>query len=1087
MRIERLNLVRYGHFTDCALDFGAPGLHLVVGPNEAGKSTLRSAVGELLYGIHPQTKLDFLHAMQDLRIDALLRGADGTTLDVVRLKKTKDSLRTADDAALPQGVLDGLLAGIDKKTFGSVFALDHEELRAGGQALLDGKGDLGEALFESRSSARLSRVQEQLREQYKALYTSRGRHQPLNTLLGAAGRVAEAKREREAALLDPRVYKKLTDDVAEARKQVQRLQESLNRERTELNRLMRIRQAYPAVEQRRRLLEERGSLLQQGTPAPGHAGRAYAAIVEGRKTHQLAAKAARGELARIDEKLADLAERAKQLEFSGEALEDSEDAGFEHAGVEYAARLRALIERVEELRESRRDAQARLDAAKSAANKKNLDLTKRQAALEKLRAPRNTAPLRAALKAVPEGLTTRIESTRKQLASATSKLAAERKRHARFALPEQLGDLAVPGEQEMQAAVKRIAEAEHRAAECERLRDEQCAREREGRRVLERFLQQDPPPSEADLAKARERRGELWKQVRARWSTGAVADTDDSGRSDRSNHEAVLADFESALAAADETADRMRREAQRLAERKNLEQAVQEAAARIAELDEELARARAEHGGLLAGWDGLWEASALPAPSPDAAADFMRAFQRIRELSEEVARQEADLADDEATAEAHVRRLRELLASTYDEGEADSADAATAATGLAELRALAEERQAALTEAARKHATALTQVADLRAEAAEAERDLNEKAQFIASLDTYWADFLATHALEGAPLEVRSRLESALKLTEERNQLLEGREEHAAALAAGEEQLEQTAADLARLLTECGVADEQLLKEAIALRTSLDGIDAKLEVAVSALTGQGASVEQLEREVADQDLGRLDALISEGEQAVAEQESANNTKSIELARLEHELAGLNGSAKAAEKAEVVEQELAAVVGHGHEYLRLYLAERLLLENIEAYRQQHQGPVLRRAQEAFTALTEGRFVQLVDDTGTDGKAVLRARRAPSPGEVGDGQLVDVEGMSEGTRDQLYLALRLATLERYAEEGRAMPLLLDDVLMTFDDGRSAAALRVFDDLAERFQVILLTHHAHLIEVAAAALPSQRLHVHRVGAQA
>ena len=66
MRIDRLELVRYGRFTNCALDFAGSGLHLVVGPNEAGKSTLRSSIGELLYGIHPQTKLDFLHAMQDL-------------------------------------------------------------------------------------------------------------------------------------------------------------------------------------------------------------------------------------------------------------------------------------------------------------------------------------------------------------------------------------------------------------------------------------------------------------------------------------------------------------------------------------------------------------------------------------------------------------------------------------------------------------------------------------------------------------------------------------------------------------------------------------------------------------------------------------------------------------------------------------------------------------------------------------------------------------------------------------------------------------------------------------------------------------
>jgi uncharacterized protein YhaN len=1062
MRIEELRLVRYGRFTDCTLDFAGPGLHLVVGPNEAGKSTLRNAVGELLYGIHPQTKLDFLHAMQDLRIGAMLRGADGTALEVVRLKKTKDSLRTGGgDTVLPQGTLDGLLAGIDKEIFRTVFALDHEELRDGGRALLDGKGDLGEALFESRSSARLSRVQEQLRERYKALYTLRGKSQPLNALLGTGGRVAEAKREREAALLDPRAYKELTDSVAEARKHVQRLQESLIRERTELNRLLRIRQAYPAVVQRRQLSRERQALLEQGTPAPANAGPAYTGIAEGRRTLEAAARAARGELAGIEEKQAHLDLRASRLTVLTEAAAAS--------GTEYADQLRVLLARVEELRESRREAEIRLDAAKSAAEKKSLDLTKRQAALDKLEAPADPAPLRAGLKAIPEALTAQIEGTRKQLASAAAKLAAERKRYARFALPDRLDEVAVPGEQETGSALAKIAEAERRLADRVRLHDEECAREREGRRTLERFLAQDPPPSEEDLGKARARRQELWARVRAGLEAGetqAVAVADEPRR--------LASDYESASTSADETADRMRREAQRLAERRNLEQAVQESAARIAEFDDEIAKAREECAELTAAWERLWSASGLPAPSPESADDFVRAFARIRELSDEVTAYERDLAADEDTARTHALRLRALLADVGENLPSGSAS-------LAELRALADERQAALTEAARTHATALTQVAELRAESAEAARARDEIGHFVASLGRLWDEFLAQYELAGDPLEVKGRLEAMLRWEDERSRLAQSRQEHAAELEKAEEQLETIAADLARLLAECGVDTEERLEAAVALRTALTAIDAKLEVAVSALTGQGASVEQLEREVADQDRDELDALISRGEQLVAEQEAAKNDKAVELAGLEHELGRLNGSAVAAERAEAVEQELAAVVGHGHEYLRLYLAERLLLENIEAYRQQHQGPVLRRAQEAFAALTDGRFVQLVDDTGPDGKAVLRARRALPA--AADGQLVGVEGMSEGTRDQLYLALRLATLERYAEEGRAMPLLLDDVLMTFDDERAAAALRVFDDLSDRFQVILLTHHAHLVSVAADALPAQRLHVHRV----
>ncbi|HEX4788662.1 MAG TPA: AAA family ATPase [Actinospica sp.] len=1086
MRIERLDLVRYGRFTDCTLDFSAPGLHLVVGPNEAGKSTLRSSVGELLYGIHPQTKLDFLHAMQDLRIAALLRGADGTALEVVRLKKTKESLRTGGDAVLPQGTLDGLLAGIDKEDFRTVFALDHEELQAGGRALLDGKGDLGEALFESRSSARLTRIQEQLRERYKAVYTLRGKSQALNALLGTGGRVAEAKREREAALLDPREYKQLTDAVAEARKQLQRLQESLIRERTELNRMLRIRQAYPAVEQRRQLLAERQVLLAQGAPAPGNAGAAYAEIAENRRVLEAAARAARGELARIDGKLAELDQRAGRLSVLADAAGGSD--------AEYADRLRSLLAQVEELRESRREAEIRLDAAKSAADRKSLDLSKRRAFLDKLATPGDPAPLRAGLKAVPEALTAQLDGTRKQLAGAEAKLAKERRRCARFALPEQLDEVAVPGEQEIEALLKRITAAGQQLAQAERLHGEECAREREGRRALERFLAQDPPPSEADLDKARAGRQELWLRVRSGLvGAGAQVVADDP--------RALAAEYESAVANVDDTADRMRREARRMAERNALEHAVQESAARSAELAAQTEGARAESAELEAEWEQLWQASGLPAPSPDSAADLVRAFMRIRELSDEVDRHGQELAADQQRADTHARRLRELLAEA---GEA----LPESVTDLAELRALADARQTALAEAAREHATAVTQVAELRADAAEAARTRDEIAQFVGSLGRMWEEFLARHQLTGDQPEVKSRLESMLRLEEERAQLLENRQAQAVELEKSGEQLAETAAALARLLAESGVDSAEQLEAAIARGAALSRIDERLDDAVTALTGQGASIEQLEREVADQDRDQLDALISQSEQLVAEQDAAKNDKAVELARLEQDFGRLNGSAVAADKAEVVEQELAAVVAHGHEYLRLYLAERLLLANIEAYRQEHQGPVLRRAQEAFAALTDGRFVQLVDDTGPDGRAVLRARRAAGPAQgasgapaggsgapagggsggaavAAGGQLVGVEAMSEGTRDQLYLALRLATLERYAEEGRTMPLLLDDVLMTFDDRRAAAALRVFDELAERFQVILLTHHTHLTAVAAQALPAQRLHVHRVDA--
>ena len=87
------------------------------------------------------------------------------------------------------------------------------------------------------------------------------------------------------------------------------------------------------------------------------------------------------------------------------------------------------------------------------------------------------------------------------------------------------------------------------------------------------------------------------------------------------------------------------------------------------------------------------------------------------------------------------------------------------------------------------------------------------------------------------------------------------------------------------------------------------------------------------------------------------------------------------------------------------------------------------------------------------------------------------------MSEGTRDQLYLALRLAALERYLEEHEPMPLILDDLLITFDNERTKAILPQLAILAERTQVFLFTHHEHLVELCRQTLGEERFQLHRL----
>jgi uncharacterized protein YhaN len=82
---------------------------------------------------------------------------------------------------------------------------------------------------------------------------------------------------------------------------------------------------------------------------------------------------------------------------------------------------------------------------------------------------------------------------------------------------------------------------------------------------------------------------------------------------------------------------------------------------------------------------------------------------------------------------------------------------------------------------------------------------------------------------------------------------------------------------------------------------------------------------------------------------------------------------------------------------------------------------------------------------------------------------DGRPVAVTGMSDGTMDQLYLALRVAAIEDYLDHAEPMPFIADDLFINFDDKRAAAGFLVLNEHENKTQVLFFTHHQHLLDVA------------------
>ena len=159
---RRLDLTRYGRFSDYAIDFGprpeaGPDFHVVFGLNEAGKSTAAAAILDLLFGIEERSaygatkgraSVPNWHAYNAMRIGARLE-LNGATVEVARLKRDKASLVDKDNLAFDEALLRAELAGVDREAFRMMFALDDESLEDGGKAILASRGDLGELLFSA--------------------------------------------------------------------------------------------------------------------------------------------------------------------------------------------------------------------------------------------------------------------------------------------------------------------------------------------------------------------------------------------------------------------------------------------------------------------------------------------------------------------------------------------------------------------------------------------------------------------------------------------------------------------------------------------------------------------------------------------------------------------------------------------------------------------------------------------------------------------------------------------------------------------------------------------------------------------------
>lgn len=140
-----------------------------------------------------------------------------------------------------------------------------------------------------------------------------------------------------------------------------------------------------------------------------------------------------------------------------------------------------------------------------------------------------------------------------------------------------------------------------------------------------------------------------------------------------------------------------------------------------------------------------------------------------------------------------------------------------------------------------------------------------------------------------------------------------------------------------------------------------------------------------------------------------------------------------------------------------------LAARGALRGLAAER---RSTMLKDVEEAFVTITAKEWEEVVVWSEAEGEKLVGIKPGGAP--------VPVEHMSTGTMGQLYFALRLAGYRRFAQDPGPLPMILDDIMETFDDARASATLNLCAQIGRSGQTIIFTHHEHLVELARKNIP-------------
>ncbi|VAW35583.1 DNA double-strand break repair Rad50 ATPase, partial [hydrothermal vent metagenome] len=1132
----------FGPFTGRTLEFNSeePGLHIIFGLNEAGKSSSLRALKALLYGFPERTSDNFKHANDQLLVGGCLQAADGREIAFLRRKKRKADLLDPDGNPMDPGALAPYLHGIEPALFESLYGIDHQTLVKGGEDILAQKGEVGQALFAAGAGiSSLRGILDALDVEADELFKSRGSKQQINQ---AVNEYKTLKKTVKEASLPSRTWKEHHKRLRDAEDELAELEEESKRKSAEVQRLERLHRAIPELAALENLKKQLRDFGEPVVLPPGFAEQLQKVEQKVREINL--------QLARDRDRLAGLRARQDGISFNqalfdhAEAIEDlHQRLGEYRKGRKDRSKLDGMrISNRKDAGDLIHDVRADLTLAEAESLRSVLgrkrtiqDLSSQYEALaqqasqarkQKEAAARELKEIAGVLAGLPavresDGLAKALKLARRagdldgQLAEIVRRIDDEKKA-CRAVLKrsglwtgelDQLLELPLPLAETVRRFETDYGELENDGKQLQKDRKKAAAELKAAMADSREVAYGGEVPTEQDLVASRQKRQDGWHLLRRQWLDGEdIAGEAAEYEPGRPVHDA----YEDYVEQADHIADRLRREAALVAKAASLRARIEGLEETLREISEQELKLTSREENLAARWQAEWKSSQIKPLPPKEMLAWLAEIDTLRFRLTGISGKAGEAQEKDKARQQYRRALLAELKALGESGEFPGRElgpvlvfAEAVLEDIARLRAELEklnDRRArvrqALAQAGQEQEEAeaagsewqarwdkalaglglvdrvlpgealdfleiiancfgkLEKAKEFQSRIDGIDRDVEQFSNDVRTLLEQAAPELKSLPLEQAVLKLHTMLGRARqdrKLLQKNNAEAD---ELTAAIRDAEKILQSLDGQMAGLLVTAGCNKAADLAGAIGRSIEYQRLQEKVSEAETTLAkvAEGVPIEEIKQQAAAVSMDELPGLIASIRRQVDEElHSRIKDVSEVIGEENRELQLMDGSDRAAEAAGKMEQVAARLRRLVDQYVLIKVAAMVLKDEIERYRKEHQDPVLRIASRYFADLTIDSFTSLRTDVDNKGEPVLVGLRQ-------DDTRVSVAGMSSGTRDQLYLALRLATLESRLQHSEPMPFIVDDILINFDDDRSRATLKVLAGLAQRNQVIL-----------------------------